>query len=59
MTKWQGYDAWHRHKLVGTLIKKYADGITIDDARGIRHFINNHRIIGPVQEVSNDLFAPL
>ena len=46
MTNIQALDAWRR-PISGTLVRTYPKGVTIDDARGVRWYIPNDRIIGP------------
>jgi hypothetical protein len=44
-------EAWQPGKILkvsGTLIKTYENGITIDDARGVRWYVTNDRVIGPL-----------
>lgn len=43
--------------ITGTFVKDFGSGITIDDDKGIRHFVTKDRVIGPV--AGNDLFGPL
>lgn len=46
-------EAWEPHKqfkITGTLVKTYPTGITIDDARGVRFFVQTKLIIGTVEE---------
>jgi hypothetical protein len=46
MTIIQALDPYMR-PISGTLVKTYPKGVTIDDARGVRWYISNDRIVGP------------
>jgi hypothetical protein len=49
MTIIQARDPWGK-PISGALAKRYPKGITIDDARGIRHYVTLDRVVGEAAE---------
>lgn len=45
-----GWEPWKRWQVSGNLVKRYPSGITIDDERGVRHFIKTDLIISQPQQ---------
>ncbi len=43
-------EPWKRWKISGNLVKRYPNGITIDDERGIRHYATLDRVITQPQQ---------
>lgn len=43
-------DAYRQHRITGQFVKRWPDGVTIDDARGIRHFATFDRVVTPLPD---------
>lgn len=71
--KWQGHDPYRRYIITGKVVQEGEKGKTLEDERGVRHYIITDRLIGPInpfeypsaraqskpEGYQHDLFAPL